>query len=205
VLQLLSGCATITKGRAQTVTIDTFPPGANCTLTREGEALAVVNPTPNTISVAKSKDPIAVVCKKEGYIDSTGVVESKFQDMTVGNVLFGGLIGVAVDASSGAMNEYPPMVTITLIPEKFETVEHRDAFFEKMKADFLTQSAKALKEISDKCVDEDDCQSKIKAAEALQEAKLSEIESKRQLAKVDTTSVNVKEGMKDEKADCVTC
>ena len=38
--------------------------------------------------------------------------------MTFGNILFGGIIGVAVDASSGAMNEYPSSVTVRLIPEE---------------------------------------------------------------------------------------
>ena len=38
---------------------------------------------------------------------------SEFQAMTFGNILFGGLIGVVVDAASGATHEYPPLVTIT--------------------------------------------------------------------------------------------
>lgn len=43
---LMSGCATITKGSQQTVTISTDPTGAACNMTRDGKPLAVVNPTP---------------------------------------------------------------------------------------------------------------------------------------------------------------
>lgn len=33
---------------------------------------------------------------------------SEFQTMTFGIILFGGLIGIAVDAASGAMQSTPP-------------------------------------------------------------------------------------------------
>lgn len=36
--------------------------------------------------------------------------------MTLGHILFGGLIGVAVDAGRGAMNDCEATVTLTLIP-----------------------------------------------------------------------------------------
>jgi hypothetical protein len=55
---------------------------------------------------------------------------SEFQAMTFGNILFGGLIGVVVDAASGATHEYPPLVTITLVPELFASIAERDAFYE---------------------------------------------------------------------------
>jgi hypothetical protein len=34
--------------------------------------------------------------------------------MTAGNLLVGGVVGVAVDASSGAMNKYDPNVQIAM-------------------------------------------------------------------------------------------
>jgi hypothetical protein len=36
--------------------------------------------------------------------------------MTAGNVVFGGLIGLGVDAASGAMNKYEPGVDIAMTP-----------------------------------------------------------------------------------------
>lgn len=99
---LTSGCATITKGTNQTVTDDTDPTGAVCTLTREAKTLAVVNPTPGSVSIGKSSTPIAVVCKKPEFLDAAGTLTSQFQAMTFGNVLFGGLIGVAVPMQPAA-------------------------------------------------------------------------------------------------------
>src|SRR3546814_11002644 len=54
--------------------------------------------------------------------------------MTFGNILFGGIIGVAVDASSGAMNQYPSSVTIALVPESFTSTTARDVFFHSASA-----------------------------------------------------------------------
>jgi hypothetical protein len=121
-----TGCATIVKGKSQNITVDTKPQGAVCTLTRDGNTIAVINPTPQTIQINKDKDVITVICKKDGYLETSGDVTSKFQAMTFGNVIFGGIIGVGVDAGSGAMNEYPPMVTFTLIPAVFENADEKD-------------------------------------------------------------------------------
>ena len=98
-----TGCATLTKGTSQTVTINTDPHGAMCTLTRDAKPLAVINPTPGSMPIEKGKGTVAVLCKKAGYLDAEGAMASEFQAMTFGNILFGGLIGVVVDAASGAM------------------------------------------------------------------------------------------------------
>ena len=36
--------------------------------------------------------------------------------MTAGNVVFGGVIGLGIDAASGAMNKYQPGVEIAMSP-----------------------------------------------------------------------------------------
>jgi len=102
----LGGCATLTTSSSQTVTLTTEPPGAACTFRREGEVIGIVNPTPGSLSVKKSHADIDVTCVKEGFLDAVGRVGSKFQAMTFGNILFGGIIGIAVDAVSGATAEY---------------------------------------------------------------------------------------------------
>jgi len=184
IVAVLPGCATITKGSSQTVTIDTKPPGATCTLTRGGKRFAIVNPTPGAISVEKSSDAISLSCTKDGYLESAGTLESSFQAMTFGNILFGGLIGVAVDAASGAMHEYQPLVTITLIPEEFASAAERDAFFVDMKAEFLKEAKEVTARIEKQCNPQTDCDNQLKAAEVAKEARLADIEKKRLLAKV---------------------
>src|SRR4051812_10109461 len=122
---LSSGCASIVEGTDQSVTVQTSPSGASCELKRDGTVIGVVNPTPGTITVDKSKNDIAVICKKDGYQDGSGAFSSEFQGMTFGNLLFGGIIGVAVDASSGAMHEYPASVTVVMAPNSFANSAER--------------------------------------------------------------------------------
>lgn len=179
----LGGCATLVKGSSQSVNVNTEPAGATCTLTRKGKQIAVINPTPGTVNVDKSKDALAVSCTKPSYLESAGTIPSHFHPMTFGNILFGGLIGVAIDAGSGAMNEYEPSVTLTMIPAEFPSDRERDAFFDNMKSDFLVQSDQVVARIKEKCQGSG-CDSQLKAAASAKEAKLAEIETKRLLAKV---------------------
>jgi hypothetical protein len=57
--------------------------------------------------VHKSQEPIQVKCTKDGFADATGSIPANFQGWTIGNAILGGVIGVVVDAESGAMHEYP--------------------------------------------------------------------------------------------------
>lgn len=188
VLMSVGGCATLTKGNSQTVTIDTKPSGAECTLSRSGNILSIVNPTPGSVNIEKAMADISVTCKKHGYHDGVGTLSSKFQGMTFGNILFGGLVGLAIDAGSGAINRYDPMLSLLLIPKEFNSVVERDAFFDSMKAECLSEHAKAIAEISSTCERDPDkkevCQSEIKATEAGKEARLVEITKMRTFAKV---------------------
>ena len=113
-LCLAGACSTIVEGNDQTVTVSTDPAGASCELRRGGQLIGVVNPTPGSVSVEKSSDDISVVCEMEGYDNAAGTFDSEFENMTLGNILFGGIIGVGVDAASGALNEYPSSVTIRM-------------------------------------------------------------------------------------------
>ncbi len=103
---LLSGCATITKGTTQAITLDTpGAPGAQCTLVSEGIGTKVVQ-RPATLTLDKSQSAISVTCKKECFQDGIGIIASNTETMTAGNLLLGGVIGLGVDAASGAMNKY---------------------------------------------------------------------------------------------------
>jgi len=182
-LLFLTGCATLVKGSSQSVIVNTDPQGATCTLTRKDKQIAIVNPTPGSVTVDKSKDAVTVSCKKDDYQESVGTMSSKFEPMTFGNILFGGVIGVVVDASSGAMNEYEPTVTFTLIPLEFHSIAKRDAFFDRMRADFLEQSDDVVQRIKSKCRGTE-CESQLKAAEDAKKARLAQIEMKRETARV---------------------
>ncbi len=181
-LATASGCASITKGTSQSVTVNTEPAGANCILSRDGQQIAVVNPTPGTIQVGKASGTISILCKKTRYQDAAGTLASTFQSMTFGNIIFGGIIGVAVDASTGAMHEYPPMITVTLVPEEFSSVGERDRFFDNMKASLLQEAKEVKDRIKSSC--NSNCEDQLKAVDEGVATKLREIEERRFSSKV---------------------
>lgn len=113
---MLFGCATITKGVNQTVSVDTpGVPGAACTLKSEGIG-TVKLVTPKVINLPKSQHSVEVKCTKPCYTDGVGVIASNTEGMAAGNVIVGGVIGLGVDAATGAMNKYSPSVQIAMQP-----------------------------------------------------------------------------------------
>jgi hypothetical protein len=131
----LTACSSIVEGTDQSITVITNPAGASCNLERQGTSIAVVNPTPGTVNVDKSKHSIAVLCSKPDHETSAGTLASSFEGMTFGNILIGGIVGLAIDASSGAINKYPESITITVPPVSFPTAKARDAFYNSLKTE----------------------------------------------------------------------
>jgi uncharacterized protein len=111
---LLPACATVVEGTSDTVTLSTTPAGATCTVDRNGERVAAVAATPGSVRISKSRHDLNVTCTKEGYQPATTAASSRFTGSTFGNVIAGGVIGVVVDAASGANNRYPSDVRIEL-------------------------------------------------------------------------------------------
>jgi hypothetical protein len=110
----LPACATITTGTTHNMTVVTDPPGAVCQLRRSDEVVGVVNPTPGSVRISKSSRVMTVHCTRDGLPETVTVVQPGFQAMTVANVAIGGLIGLAIDAASGAAGTYPDSVTVTM-------------------------------------------------------------------------------------------
>ena len=180
---LSSGCATIVKGSSQTLTVDTKPPGATCVLDRKGEKIGAVNPTPGSLSVEKSSEAIAVSCNKDGFQESGATLTANFQPMTLGNILIGGVIGIIVDAASGAVAEYPPTVTLILVPSEFADAAARDEYFAKLREALHAETELAKKKIAEQCP-RGNCESEVDAADAAEKAQLADLEKKRQAAKL---------------------
>ncbi len=113
---VIAGCATIVKGTTQTVAIDTpGAPGASCGLSSPGIGSRSVV-TPATIELDKSQHNIAVTCRKACFQDSVAMIPSYTEGMAAGNVIAGGVIGLGVDAATGAMNKYADRTSVTMIP-----------------------------------------------------------------------------------------
>ncbi|MEJ0026179.1 MAG: hypothetical protein WDN01_09145 [Rhizomicrobium sp.] len=111
----VSGCASIVEGTTQSVAVATIPKdGAKCVLTSSEGTYYVT--TPGNAIVHKTKNDLDVTCKLDGFKDAHTVVASHFNGATVGNVLAGGIIGIGVDAATGANYNYPEKVDVTLDP-----------------------------------------------------------------------------------------
>lgn len=104
---LLTGCATVIRGTTDQVTFNSNPVGAQVA-TSDGHACGA---TPCTISVGR-KDEFIATFTKPGYsrMDipvKTGIATGGGAAFA-GNILLGGLIGMGVDASTGATLEHIP-------------------------------------------------------------------------------------------------
>jgi len=115
-MDCVTGCASMMSGTSQTLTLDTIPSGADCSLTRKGLVIGRVNPTPGAVYVQRTHDDITVSCTKEGYQTGSFLNKSGLEAATFGNIILGGLVGVFVDAASGADNKYDEKVRIVLAP-----------------------------------------------------------------------------------------
>ncbi len=73
--------------------------------------------TPGTVTLQKSNASLPIQCTKQCYVNGTSIIPAGTEAMTAGNVIFGGVIGLGVDAASGAMNKYPDVVTVAMSPD----------------------------------------------------------------------------------------
>jgi len=102
----LSGCASIVEGTTQIIAVTSVP-------SSEGTYYVT---TPGNATVHKTKHNLDVVCKLDGFKDLHGVIESHFNGATAGNIIAGGIIGVGIDAATGANYNYPTKFEVTMEP-----------------------------------------------------------------------------------------
>lgn len=113
---LLGACSTATRGTSQQVFVDTKDvEDAKCTL-KSNKGEWTVESTPGTATVPRGGGALTVDCEKPNYKKATQTVAENFEEMTLGNVLIGGVIGIAVDAASGAAFKYPERVSVYMEP-----------------------------------------------------------------------------------------
>jgi hypothetical protein len=109
----LSGCATIIDGTTQPVSVNTTPQdGAKCTLTNSQGTWYITSPGSTTVH--KTKNDMMVSCAKDGFAGGQVLAKSHFGGATAGNVIAGGVIGIGIDAASGANYYYNSPITVDL-------------------------------------------------------------------------------------------
>ncbi len=113
----LSGCATVIEGTDQTLEVTTAPVvGAECNLTGPSGSYRIT--TPDSVTIPRTQRDLYLECDKEGYEHNWATVQSHFNGAMVGNVLVGGLIGVGIDAATGAGYTFPTVLPLPMEPTK---------------------------------------------------------------------------------------
>lgn len=114
---LLTGCASIVNGTNQIVSVETrnkgeIVTGATCKL-QNGKGVFYVT-TPGTVTVHRAYEDLSIKCEKENLPPGLATAKSSTKPMAFGNILVGGVIGAAIDTSSGAAYDYPTLLTVMM-------------------------------------------------------------------------------------------
>ncbi len=114
---ILGGCATVTRGTTDQVQIRSAPNGAIATASTEQRCT-----TPCTIAVGR-KDEFSVHFEKPGFISQDIQVKTQVfgagEAGLAGNLVVGGIVGMATDASTGAtLDHVPNPVNVELRPAR---------------------------------------------------------------------------------------
>lgn len=110
-LTALTGCASVTHGTSQSVTIETLTPtgqvvtGAECRVGNDKSEAVMLSGS--TVSVRRSGTTLNIECTQAGQAPANGQATSRVNTGMVGNILVGGLIGAAIDSGTGAGFNYP--------------------------------------------------------------------------------------------------
>ena len=107
---LLSGCIVGIVGNAgQSVSVQTTPAGAACSLTNN-YGTWYINNTPGSVTVQRSGKGLIVSCRKNGFQNTTLNVRALVKTVAVGNV-FGVFGGMGV---SPAPYNYPTNIQVSM-------------------------------------------------------------------------------------------
>lgn len=108
-------CASITSGTTQTVSVNTAPTaGAACELANEKGTWQVPK-TPGVTTITRAYGDLVVTCSDPLGADGATTVQSGTVGAAFGNIVAGGIIGAAIDMSSGAAYEYPSAITVSMV------------------------------------------------------------------------------------------
>src|ERR1700759_4991617 len=116
---LAGGCASVTRGTTENISIASTPSGAQAVV--PGLEAPPAGTTPCSVVVKRNAD-VSVTIQKEGYepqvVQLTKDIPTAGAVGFAGNVLLGGVVGMGVDAVTGAATDHKPNpVIVTLQPQ----------------------------------------------------------------------------------------
>jgi len=117
----LTGCASIVSKSSWPVTVQSNPSGARCEVVKANGVTIHTGETPMTITLDSgsgyfSSAKYMINCSKDGK-QASSELSSHFNGWYVGNLVFGGLIGLLiVDPATGAMWRMDEMAIVNIAP-----------------------------------------------------------------------------------------
>ena len=105
---VLNGCASIVSGGADTIPVNSYPQEAFCNISGQNVR------TPSQVALNHTCNDVTVTCHKDGYYDSSGQIVSSTNPWVFGNILFGGIVGLLIDAASGNMCHFTEGTEVAL-------------------------------------------------------------------------------------------
>jgi hypothetical protein len=110
-LSISTSCASIVSGDTSKVTIDSVPTGVPFT-TDTG----LVGLTPKKVTFPNGDPVVVTFDAPEGYADLEVTSEPRLSGAIVGNILFGGLIGLFIDLMNDKTRVHKSKLTGELVP-----------------------------------------------------------------------------------------
>jgi hypothetical protein len=124
VVLALTACATIIHGSTQPLGVSSSPTNATVTVDKMN-----VGNTP-VIAKLKRGDNHTVAINMDGYTPFEATVTKKVSGWVWGNIVFGGLIGLAVDAMTGGLyNLTPEQLTAQLAKQNAGVAPTKDGIY----------------------------------------------------------------------------
>ena len=183
---MLPACSSVLDPSEQPVTIFTDPPGAYCVLSRSGATVGVIPTSPGLLHVDNSRRDISVRCSKALHEVETAVLAASRRGLSIGQIAVKGAIGLAFDAGTGAIHEYPSSITVFLAPLSFGSAEERDLHYARQKARMVKDAKAAIARIVKTCAEPLTglCEDKVSAVKAARDTGIDNLEAKRLRAKI---------------------
>jgi hypothetical protein len=117
----LSGCASIVSGTRQKIHVFSDPNAALVTVVNKQEETVATTTTPGFVILKRGpgSPQYRMTVKKSGYTEEAVLIEpdKKGNPWVFGNIIVGGLLGLAIDSNTGAANHLAPSeVKVHLAP-----------------------------------------------------------------------------------------
>ena len=106
---MLGGCASVTRGTTENISISSTPSGVEAVVS--GMEVPTTCTTPCSVVVKRNAD-ISITFQKEGYepqiVPLSRDIPTSGAAGFAGNLLLGGVVGMGVDAATGAATDHKP-------------------------------------------------------------------------------------------------